>query len=134
MMNQSIDKIIEKTLEQYPVISLGILYGSTVTGKERLESDVDLAIAGEESFSKEILIHIIEELAIKLNRPVDLVDLSETTGTLLHQILTKGKLIYCTDRTLYAELIKKMVFNQADMMPYHNRILKERREQWIEES
>jgi hypothetical protein len=78
--------------------------------------------------------NITEALAVKLKRAIDIVDLKETTGTLLHQILTKGQLVYCTDRILYAELIKKMLYNQADMMPYHNRILKERREQWINES
>lgn len=134
MKTKSIEKVIEKNLDGYPQVSLGILYGSAAAGNTRVESDIDLAIAGEESLSKDILIEIVKTLAIELNRPIDLVDLTETTGTLLHQILTKGKLIYCTDRVLYAEQIKKMLYNQADMMPYHDRILKERREEWINES
>jgi len=74
---------------------------------------------------------LIEELVSMLGRPADLVDLQESSGTLLHQILTKGELIFCNDYALYARIINKMLFNQADMMPYHNRILKERRERWI---
>lgn len=134
MENRSLDSIIKKNLEQFPDVSLGILYGSAAKGKTRMDSDVDLAIAGEKSLPKDSLINIIEILATKLNRPIDLVDLKETNGTLLHQIISKGKLIYCTDRILYAELIKKMLYNQVDMMPYHDRILKERRKKWINES
>jgi len=134
MKNRSLDTIIKKSLEQFPDVSVGILYGSSVTGKKTVDSDVDLAIAGEKSFPKDILINIVKILAADLKRPIDLVDLKETNGTLLHQIISKGQLIYCTDRILYAELIKKMLYNQVDMMPYHNRILKERRIKWINES
>ncbi|NBC64666.1 MAG: nucleotidyltransferase domain-containing protein [Bacteroidetes bacterium] len=134
MKNRSLDKIIKKSLEQFPEVSVGILYGSAVTGKKTVDSDVDLAIAGEKSLPKDILINIVKVLAADLKRPIDLVDLKETNGTLLHQIISKGQLIYCTDRILYAELIKKMLYNQVDMMPYHNRILKERRIKWIHES
>ncbi|MCG2587508.1 type VII toxin-antitoxin system MntA family adenylyltransferase antitoxin [Rhodohalobacter sulfatireducens] len=134
MENRSLDSIIKKNLEQFPDVSMGILYGSAVTGKIKMDSDIDLAISGRKSLPKDILINIVEILAKDLNRPIDIVDLKETNGTLLHQIITKGQLIYCTDRNLYAELIKKMLYNQVDMMPYHDRILKERREKWINES
>jgi hypothetical protein len=52
-------------------------------------------------------------------------------GPILQQVLTQGKRIYCTDRMLYAALIRTMLFNQSDMMPYYDRILAERRQAWI---
>ena len=64
-------------------------------------------------------------------RPVDVVDLCSADGLILSQVLTTGKIILCADRMLYAMLIKKMLFTNADMMPYHRRILAERRKAWI---
>lgn len=131
MQPETIYKTIKEILKQRQELSLCMLYGSFAGGSEHFESDIDLAVAGKEPLTSKKLMAITETLAVKLKRPIDLVDLQQTTGTLLHQILTKGRLIYCTDRILYAKLIKKMLYNQADMMPYHYRILKERRERWI---
>ena len=124
---------LKKILGQESLVCLGILFGSIVENKQRFESDVDLAVAGERPLTNGEIKNLVEKLSVQLNRPIDLIDLHNTNGTLLHQVLTRGKLIYCDNRTLYAELIKKMLFNQADMMPYHDRILKERRERWISE-
>lgn len=133
MQQKAIHKAIKKNMKQHPELSLCILYGSFALGNERFESDIDIAVAGKEPLTSKNLMAFSETLAMKLKRPIDLVDLQQTTGTLLHQVLTKGRLVYCTDRILYAELMKKMLYNQADMMPYHYRILKERRERWINE-
>lgn len=114
-------------------ILLCILFGSIANQRESVESDLDVAIAGERAFTAEQKQDFIEELATAFGRPVDLVDLQLISGTLLHQILTKGELIFCRDHQLYAELMKKMLFNQSDMMPYYYRILKERRKKWINE-
>ena len=74
---------------------------------------------------------LIENLAEISGRPVDLIDLRVVSGPILQQVLTRGKLIYCSDRALYAELIRTMLFNQSDMIPYYDRILAERRKVWI---
>ena len=74
---------------------------------------------------------MIEALAKVFARPVDLVDLQSAAGPILAQILTKGRLIYCTDHALYAEIMKRMLFDEADMAPYRRHILTERRKAWI---
>lgn len=112
---------------------LCILYGSFAAKKESRDSDLDIAIACGASLESTQKQELIEQLALIFGRPVDLVDLQTVSGTLLHQILTKGTLVNCRDHQLYAEIIKKMLFNQHDFMPYHRRILKERRERWINE-
>src|SRR5699024_205366 len=122
---------IEKVLKQYPALKLAILFGSVAKQRATAGSDLDIAVAGPEPLTATGKQKLIEELASAFGRPIDLIDLQKISGTLLHQILTKGKLLFCRDHLLYAQIINKMLFNQADMMPYHNRILKERRERWI---
>jgi predicted nucleotidyltransferase len=117
----------------HPGILLCILFGSLAKGKETRNSDLDVAIACEAALDSTKKQQLIEELALIFGRPIDLIDLQTTSGTLLHQVLTKGALVNCRDHQLYAEIIKKMLFNQADFMPYHDRILKERRQRWMNE-
>ena len=50
---------------------------------------------------------------------------------ILKQALSKGVLVQNLDKALYARLIIRMLYNQADMMPYHYRILRERRERFL---
>ncbi len=107
------------------------MFGSLAAGRATYDSDLDLGVAADHPLDIELKTALIEELAQRLGRPVDLVDLQATSGVILQQVLSKGKLIYCTDRILYAVIIRNMLFNQSDMMPYHDRILAERRKAWI---
>lgn len=132
-MDQDLAEHIKPILAHSSEIELAILYGSAVSDTLQADSDLDIGVAGPSALSAESKSRLIEALALETSRPVDLVDLQTTYGTLLHQILTKGKIIYCSNHTLYAELIKRMLFNQADMMPYYYRILEERRKKWIKD-
>lgn len=114
-------------------IFLCILFGSVLKEQENFDSDIDVAVAGNNPLNAERKQALIEKLALAFERPVDLIDLQVTNGMLLHQILTQGEMAFCDDQPLYAELIKEMLYNQSDFMPYYHRILKERREQWINE-
>jgi uncharacterized protein len=122
---------IEQVLACHPSIVIAILFGSLATGRSRNDSDLDLAVASTNALSSQTRLQLIEDLAIRLGRPVDLIDLAQTHGPLLQQILTKGRLIVCTDRTHYAELLLRIVYEEADVMPYYRRILAERRQAWI---
>ena len=122
---------IGQVLARHPSIVVAILFGSFATGHSRNDSDLDLAVASTTPLDPQIRIHLIGELAIGLGRPVDLIDLAQTHGPLLQQILTKGRLLICTDRTRYADLLLRVVYAEADVMPYYRRILAERRRAWI---
>jgi predicted nucleotidyltransferase len=122
---------IVRLLAHYPAIKLGILFGSLAEGHATPASDLDLGVAATASLDTTLKTALIEALAEISGRPVDLVDLRMASGPILQQVLTQGKLLYCTDRTLYAALIRAMLFNQSDMMPYYDRILAERRKAWI---
>jgi uncharacterized protein len=127
----TVQATIEQVLACHPSIVIAILFGSLATGRSRNDSDLDLAVASTNALNSQARFQLIEELAVRLGRPVDLIDLRQTHGALLQQILTKGRLIVCTDRTRYAELLLRMVYEEADVMPYYRRILAERRQAWI---
>ena len=122
---------ITRYLAGRPGINLAILFGSLSRGRAMAHSDIDLAVAMARPLTAEEKLEMIEGLAQIVGRPVDLVDLQSADGLILSQILTTGNILLCNNRTLYAELIKKMLFNDADMMPYRDRILAERRKAWI---
>ena len=74
---------------------------------------------------------IVGDLALAFGRPIDLIDLAQTHGPLLQQILTRGRMIACKERPRYADLLLRMLYEEADYMPYYRRILAERRQAWI---
>lgn len=125
-----IETLIQSTLTPHPEVRLAILFGSLATGQGRYESDVDLAIDAGQPLEIEAKMALMAELAEHTGRPVDLIDLRTVGEPLLGQILKHGKRLL-GENGLYAELIKRHVFDEADFMPYHRRILKERRNTWI---
>ncbi|MBS0153001.1 MAG: nucleotidyltransferase domain-containing protein [Nitrospira sp.] len=127
-----LDQTIESVMSRYPSIVLAILFGSMAQDRTRDDSDLDIAVASSTPLTAQTHLTIIEDLALAVGRPVDLIDLERTHNPLLRQILTKGRRVLCHDRTRYAELILRMVYEEADVMPYYRRILSERREAWIE--
>ncbi len=122
---------IARCLARHPRVRLGILFGSLRRGHVRPESDLDLAVMGPRALSVSEKMALIEALARLSGRPVDLVDLHTLHGPLLGQVLQTGKRIYGADPALYAELIKRHLFDEADLAPYRRRILAERRRTWI---
>jgi len=119
-------------LEAQEDLRLGILFGSLNRGTPRFDSDLDLGVMAGAPLSAGRMKALIEALALRVGRPVDLVDLQTARGVLLQQVLQTGTLVYAPDRTLYAELMKRHVFDQADFLPYRRRLLATRR-QWFNE-
>ena len=122
---------IERLLARYLSITLAVLFGSMATARARFDSDLDLAVSATTPLTIQSRMNLIEDLALAFGRPVDLIDLDQLHGPLLHQILTQGQLMLCRDRTRYAELLLRMVYDEADFMPYYRRILADRRKAWI---
>ena len=127
----SVQQKLLKVVAGHPAVTLAILFGSLAEGAARFESDLDLAVAGTAPLDRKARICMVEDLAVAFGRPVDLIDLNCLHGPLLHRVLTQGQLILCKDRTQYAELIQRMLAEEADVMPYYRRILAARRNAWI---
>lgn len=105
-----------------PDIKIVIVYGSFASGKQTAESDLDLAIAGEKPFANEKLQQLVEELALFVLRPIDLVDLNVIHAPLTQEILTKGKIIKKTDLNLHVDLVNRMLREVTDFLPLKRQI------------
>lgn len=128
--DSNLKQTILTVIRSNPAIELAILFGSVAAGKERNDSDLDLAVLAAQPMTVNEKMSLISELAVKIGRPVDLVDLSSVGEPLLGQILQHGVRILGSN-IQYANLIRKHLFDQADFLPYRNRILSERRHAWI---
>jgi SpoVK/Ycf46/Vps4 family AAA+-type ATPase len=69
----------------------GKRFGSTVTGSERADSDVDVAVLGPGTLSPEVRRRVTERLAEVLRRDVDLVDLRRASTVLRLQVVAYGQ-------------------------------------------
>jgi predicted nucleotidyltransferase len=125
---QSIDSSISEILQRFPQVRLAILFGSCARGTASADSDLDLAVQAAEPLDTATRIRLIGDLAERLGRPVDLVDLQHAGEPLLGEIL-KGRRILGDD-TAHARLITRHLLDAADFLPYRDRILAERRRQW----
>ena len=126
----SLKQAILTAISIQPGIKLVMLFGSLAAGEGHAGSDLDLAVDAGRRLTVSEKMALISELAGKTGRPVDLVDIHAIGEPLLGQILRHGKRILGSD-THYANLIFRHLLEQADFLPYRNRILAERRQAWI---
>jgi uncharacterized protein len=124
---------IRSVLLQHPNIQLCILFGSAAVGRTTAGSDLDIAVAGYKPLSGDEYLELMAAFSSATHREIDLLDLTSANGEILKQALSTGVVIQNLDKELYARHISRMLFNQADMMPYHDRILRERRERFLNE-
>ncbi len=116
-------------LSQYPQIKLTILFGSLAAGNARPDSDIDLGILAQTPLSADFKLQLIQTLGAEFGRPVDIVDLYHVPEPITGQVFKGVRLI--GDDTTYANLLTRHLLNVADFLPLHQRILTERRNQWI---
>lgn len=129
-LNNNIE-LLRTFLQQDPNLELAILFGSMATGKNTSKSDVDLAIKKNKPLTDQQKKIFIEQIAHITGRAVDLIDLSIVGEPLLGQVIKYGKRLIGTD-SQYAELALRHIYAQADFVPYIERTLKERRQQWLD--
>jgi uncharacterized protein len=118
-------------IEEFDKIQLALIYGSFSKGQQKATSDIDVAVAGTHKLSMDEKLDVAQSVSKVFKREVDLVDLKTVSGLILQQALTQGKIILNRKPGIYAELLKKMWFNQADMMPNHRMILEKRRKRFF---
>lgn len=90
-------ELIKKILIEKTAAYIIILFGSAAAGKLRKDSDIDLAFLSEKNFSEYEVFIIAQELAEKLGRNVDLIDMSKASTVFKSVILGTGKIIYSSD-------------------------------------
>jgi len=124
-----IDDQLVDVLAGFPGVVLAVLFGSIAMGRQRPDSDLDIAVAAREALTAAEKMALIEALAERTGRPVDLIDLKVVTEPLLGQIVRHGRRLRGSD-SAYGQLISRHLFEQADFMPYRSRLLAERRAAW----
>ena len=122
------DQLVE-VLARFPGLVLAVLFGSIALGRQRPDSDLDIAVAARQALTAAEKMALIEALAERTGRPVDLIDLKVVTEPLLGQIVRHGRRLLGSDGA-YGQLISRHLFEQADFMPYRSRVLAERRAAW----
>ena len=125
-----VDVQLREVFARFSNVALVVLFGSVASDNARADSDLDIAVAADHPLTVEEKISLINALAERTGRSIDLIDLSVIAEPLLGQVLRHGRRILGRD-TLYAELISRHLFEQADFMPYRTRLLAERRMAWI---
>ena len=125
-----IDAVLLDVLARFPALVLALVFGSAAQGRQRADSDLDIAVAANRALTAAEEMDIIAALAERTGRPIDLIDLKMVAEPLLGQIVRHGRRLFGSDKA-YGQLISRHLFEQADFMPYRSRVLAERRAAWI---
>lgn len=87
-----------------PTVDVAILFGSVAKGRARPDSDVDIAVVGAGADVLELIVALNDALG----RPADVVKLtSQSSTTLLHQIVRHARRLYERERGGYARFISR---------------------------
>ncbi|MBB6175703.1 putative nucleotidyltransferase [Anoxybacillus tengchongensis] len=103
------EQIIVETLKDAVSPSVIYLFGSVATRHVRYDSDIDIAfLSDKRSSDKRSLDHyerfmLAQQLAERLQRDVDLIDLKQASTVFQAQIVHSGKVIYCANEQKRAE-------------------------------
>ncbi|WNF38305.1 nucleotidyltransferase domain-containing protein [Bacillaceae bacterium IKA-2] len=73
------------------------IFGSFAKGTSNKDSDIDIAYFSEIKVDNYERFMLAQELAVILNKNVDLIDLSQATTVFQTQIVSTGEVIYCSD-------------------------------------
>lgn len=136
MNKDTIGHTIAEVLARHSNIQLGILFGSAASGTMRPDSDIDVAVLGTGPLPVALRLDITAELSLALRCEIDLIDLHDSYGTILRQIIICGEVVFKRNPTSHAMLIKRMLLDQADMGPLRDRIttIKRHQREWLEAS
>lgn len=100
---QEVNEIIRAYLAAKDFVWAAYVFGSTVKGTARPDSDIDIGILFADNASKEdcfeYRLMIASDLECILNKPVDAVDLRHSSLFLQHQVRKYGKLIFERERS-----------------------------------
>jgi predicted nucleotidyltransferase len=131
MMDDKLRQNLTEVVGSFPDIKLVVLFGSLAKDMGRPDSDLDIAVAGLRPLPTALRLRLIEKLGASLGRPVDLIDLKTAGYFVMQQALIHGEIVFCKDRSILADIGKRLVFEREDFAPYVRRTLRERRRVWI---
>ena len=123
---QTVCRTVAETMAGMDGIKVVIVYGSAATGNMRTGSDVDVAVLFDKPLDMEMRLAVWNRLTDALKCEVDVVDLYGLGGEILHQILTKGRVVIKNDVQAFFRILQRMVYNEEDFMPQVRKVLEAR--------
>lgn len=108
---QAINDLLIKHAEAYLVI----LFGSYGKDLARDESDIDIAYLGHSELDSYEVFMLAQRMAILLGRDVDLLNLDMASTVMKAQIVSSGKVIYCSDEVRRARFYMKIYKEYATL-------------------
>ncbi len=124
---------IQNVLAKFPEVRIATLFGSAAQDRMTATSDIDIAIACKKPLSSKEKISLSAALETAVQRTIDLIDLQQVSGPILQQALCTGRIILKKSPPLLAGLLKKMWYNQADMMPHTVMIMRKQIQRFTHE-
>ena len=121
---------LAQVLEVEGDVVLAIAFGSVVAGSAGADSDVDVAVWTDPALTPERVRDLTRAIALVTGRPVDLIDLRSAGVALRREILCHGRKLVDRDPSLRAHLIVRMLGDVEDLLPYIQRMYRERRQRW----
>ncbi|WP_347359207.1 nucleotidyltransferase domain-containing protein [Bdellovibrio sp.] len=125
-----LETALQTFLQKHPSVAVLGYFGSYAKGHPRSDSDVDICLAEDRPLSTEKKIQYINELTLLLRKEIDLLDLHTVNGVILKESLHTAKWVH-KETAVYAQIMKRMLFDQADFQPYYQRMLKAKRERFL---
>lgn len=101
-MKNTIVKTLQKDI---PALQLIYLFGSEAQETAGRESDVDVAFLAAETVDNVERFSIAQELAVKLGKSVDLVDLSRSSEVFNMQVIAKGECLLNNDNSGFEDSV-----------------------------
>lgn len=96
-MNGILKKIIAQLKIEHKDLIAIYLFGSFGTKFASKLSDIDIAVLLTKKFDRTYFRELSQKIALTVNREIDLIDLLQANTVLQQQIVTSGKLLYCSD-------------------------------------
>lgn len=102
--------VLELLKKHLPDLQMVYIFGSSGTPFENQESDLDIAVLTPTRLDNVFRFNLSQEIARKISRDVDLIDLQQASTVLRFQIVSTGKRIYCRDKNFCA-LFETLVYS-----------------------
>jgi predicted nucleotidyltransferase len=115
---------LQQQLGRYPEIVAAYLFGSVLTGKLTTMSDVDVALLLQDRvpLQRELSLSfdVMSDAQKIFHREADVKVLNRVTDLpFLHEVLSKGKLIYERDPAIHRDFVARTVIAYLDFKPLH---------------
>ncbi|AZN35071.1 type VII toxin-antitoxin system MntA family adenylyltransferase antitoxin [Iodobacter ciconiae] len=92
-----LNKLLAKLQSALPHLLAIYLFGSQAKGDAHAASDIDLAVLLAGSAEATTLWNLAQELAMMLDKDVDLIDLRQASTVMQYQIISDGRCLWAAD-------------------------------------